>query len=201
MITAQDIYDKIHLKQRRLRLIKNLTPISHILDEFSKDFVVHVSDVYIDEHAYAQRNFVWYSNDKLYTIRTSYGNYGELTVNRVSGDSINTITVHNSILSYYTTSNFARFAKHDEVTGRVHCADGPAIMRYDLRKNGDRQLASVTYCFNGKTISEKAWNKKFGTNFDYKNQIELQKRFKIFGKEYKIAHVNNTKDDIRLILC
>lgn len=197
MTTVQDVYNDIHMKQIKLTPVTNLQPISEFLNVISKDITIPVADVHVDLSGY-NNQYVWLVNDILYRIRISYANYASLWINKVAVVA-NKFTLLNHSVLYTTTNNYIFYTKYDENTGRVHCDSGPAIIRYDRQCNGKRILSGVTYKLHGKTIAEKAWNKKFGTNFNYKDQIEMEKVFKIFGKKFKIAHVDNTKENIRLV--
>lgn len=194
MITIQDIYHKIHPNQGRFVAASDLKPISDILNEASKDIQISVVDVHVDDN----KQYAWLVNDTMYRVRTTYGSYASLWINRVDVGN-NTIVVRNHSVQYTTTDNYIFYTKYDENTGKQHCETGPSMMRYDRDRNGNRRLSGVTYKLQGKTISEKAWNKKFRTNLNYKDQIEMEKVFKIFGKKFKIAHVDSTKENIHLV--
>lgn len=198
MITIQDVYNAIHPNQGRLLVAtSDLKPISDILNEASKDIQISVVDVHRDNSMY-NTQYAWLVNDTMYRVRTTHGSYASLWINKVDVSN-NTVVVRNHSVQYTTTDKYIFYAKYDENTGKRHCGTGPSIMRYDRDRNGNRRLSGVTYMLQGKTISEKAWNKKFRTNFNYKDQIEMEKVFKMFGKKFKIAHVDSTKENIHLV--
>lgn len=206
-VTAKDVFDNLiqtgasygrnHTKISLVPIPKDKTDlVNHCIKEIRKDINIPITEIFFDSGG--NRNcFYWTESDNMYILSANNTAYYSFSKHRIVEEN-NKYKLGNKLMYYCLNYDTLYYSFYDE-TGSYHCDTGPAITTYSL-KNDKRRLKNVIYKVNGRTVTEKSWNKKFNKNNDLRTQIQMEKTFKVFGKEFKIDNVNKDITMLRLVL-